>query len=95
MIFIYRTPSLMIAPSVVNMPTARLGKRLTRINRITAVPRAICIAVADIFFMGPVCFFPQYWLQKITRPSPMAVRSCWKINWIWFTAATPERETSL
>ena len=66
----------MIPASVVKMETTLYGYRLAAAVRMTAKTRAPCMAVTAILFMGPVCRFPQYWLQKITSPSPMAVNSC-------------------
>ena len=76
MIFRYCTPSSMMCLSVVKTPTAWKGNRLTSTNKRSATTSPACIAVAAIFFMGSVCFFPQYWLQKITSPSPSAIRIC-------------------
>ena len=91
----YCIPSRMMASSVVNRPTAAWGNRLTSKNRTTATASPARMAAAAIFRIGPACRLPQYWLQKMTSPSPRASRSCWWTNWIWLTAVTPDRAASL
>ncbi len=43
---------------------------------------------------GSAFFWPQYWLASTTMPLLMPKTNCWRMNWIWFTAATPERAVS-
>ena len=73
-------PCLTIFSSLVKMPTAPWGNRLTRARRSAAMASAAQKATAISLRTGSVFFRPQYWLASTTIPLLIPKMSCWRMN---------------